>query len=79
MAQERGVGKGEENHPGSFGYPTRPEERYGYCSQCGKPMVWQCPACGAGLPEDSAELETARYCRECGAAYFENAIATEGA
>jgi hypothetical protein len=34
-------------------------------------MVWRCGSCGAGLPEDSTELVTARFCRHCGAPYFE--------
>jgi hypothetical protein len=66
----RGVGKCEENHPGSYGYPTRPEEPYDFCSQCGKPMIWECTNCGVPLPEDSAELESARFCRGCGSPYF---------
>jgi hypothetical protein len=72
MATDKGIGKCEEGHAGSYGYPTRPEQPYKFCSQCGKRMVWKCPNCGAGLPEDSAELETARFCRDCGTAYFEN-------
>jgi hypothetical protein len=70
VAIARGVGKCEEDHPGSYGYPTRPEEPYDFCSQCGKPMIWQCSDCEAPLPEDSAELATARFCRECGSPYF---------
>jgi hypothetical protein len=73
----RGVGKCEENHPGSYGYPTRPEEQYDFCSQCGKPMIWECRKCAAPLPEDSAELAAARFCRECGAAYFPEEPARE--
>jgi hypothetical protein len=69
---ERGVGKCEQNHAGSFGYPTRPTEPYAFCSQCGKPMVWECTQCGAPMPDDSAELDLARFCRECGAPYFED-------
>lgn len=69
---KRGVGKCEKGHTGSFGYPTRPETPYSYCSQCGKEMVWQCPDCGEALPQDSAELGKARFCRECGSPYFGN-------
>jgi hypothetical protein len=68
---DRGLGKCAENHAGSFGYPTRPEEPYPYCPQCGNLMVWACPQCSAGLPEDSEELAAARFCRECGASYFD--------
>jgi hypothetical protein len=68
----RGVGKCAENHAGSFGYPTRPPEPYAFCSQCGQAMVWECAKCGAGMPEDSTELDAARFCRDCGAPYFEN-------
>ena len=71
MAEERGLGKCEENHLSSYGYPSRPEEPFPFCSQCGKTMVWECPSCEEPLPEDSAELEAARYCRACGTAYFE--------
>jgi hypothetical protein len=70
VAIARGVGKCEGNHPGSYGYPTRPEEPYDFCSQCGKPMVWECANCAASLPDDADELATARYCRDCGAPYF---------
>jgi hypothetical protein len=35
-------------------------------------MVWECSKCGAGMPEDSSELDAARFCRDCGAPYFEN-------
>ncbi len=69
MAVERAVGKCEENHPGSYGYPTRPDNAYPFCSQCGKAMVWECPNCQAQLPEDSSELLLARFCRECGTPY----------
>ena len=55
---------------GSYGYPTRPDAPYPFCPQCGRPMVWACPKCGALLPEDSAELLAARFCRECGTGYF---------
>jgi len=75
---ERGVGKCEENHNGSYGYPTRPEERYGFCAQCGKAMVWECAQCGASLPDDSAELDAARFSRECDAPYFESEPANTG-
>jgi len=66
----RGVGKCEEDHPGSYGYPNRPEEHYEFCSQCGKPMVWECSSCATPLPDDSGELASARFCRECGSPYF---------
>jgi predicted nucleic acid-binding Zn-ribbon protein len=33
-------------------------------------MVWACPGCGAPVPDDSEELALARFCRECGSAYF---------
>lgn len=71
MAEERGVGKCVEGHLGSYGYPTRPETSYPFCPQCGKPMVWECPGCGAPVPEDSEELTLARFCRECGSPYFD--------
>lgn len=66
----RGVGKCENNDPGSYGYPTRPEEPYAFCPKCGGPMVWVCPNCEAPLPDDPAELGEARFCRHCGTAYF---------
>jgi hypothetical protein len=70
MAEERGIGKCRENHASSYGYPSRPEEPFPFCSQCGNPMVWRCAECGVPLPEDSTELLTARFCRHCGTAYF---------
>ena len=70
---DRGLGKCEQNHPGAYGYPARPEEPYAFCSTCGKPMVWQCPRCSEPLPLDSAELVSARFCRDCGAPYFAEA------
>ena len=70
MAVERGVGKCEEDHAGSYGYPTRPEVPYDFCSQCGKAMIWQCAKCEAPLPDDNSELLAARFCRDCGAPYF---------
>lgn len=69
--QPRGLGKCRANHRGSFGYPTRPEAPYNFCSECGQPMVWECAGCHAALPEDGDELERARFCRDCGAPYFE--------
>jgi hypothetical protein len=75
---DRGVGKCEENHPGSYGYPTRPEEPYDFCSQCGKPMIWECGNCATSLPEDSNELISARFCRECGSPYFSDEPADTG-
>lgn len=71
MNSERGIGKCEQHHTGSYGYPTRPEEPYPFCSQCGKPMVWRCASCETPLPDDNAELSAARFCRQCGAPYFE--------
>lgn len=70
--QARGVGKCGNAHLGSYGFPTRPEEPYGFCPQCGDKMVWQCPSCEQPLPDDSTELETARFCRNCGTPYFED-------
>ena len=67
----RGVGKCGNNHLGSFGFPTRPVEPYGFCPQCGLEMVWRCDKCEQPLPDDPKELESARFCRDCGAAYFE--------
>jgi hypothetical protein len=72
MPDERGLGKCEQDHVGSFGYPSRPDEPYPYCSQCGKSMVWRCAQCEAGLPDDNDELELARFCRHCGAGYFDD-------
>ena len=72
MEAEKGVGKCENNHTGSYGYPTRPDEKYDFCSNCGTKMVWQCAACNQPVPEDPAELAEARFCRHCGAPYFEN-------
>ncbi len=69
---ERGLGKCSDNHAGSYGYPTRPEQPYPFCAQCGHPMVWRCMHCEAPLPDDSTELIAARFCRQCGAAYFED-------
>jgi hypothetical protein len=70
VAVARGVGKCEENHTGSYGYPTRPEEPYDFCSQCGKSMIWVCSSCATPLPDDNNELIAARFCRECGTPYF---------
>jgi hypothetical protein len=67
---ERGVGKCEQNHAGSFGYPTRPNEPYDFCPQCGNAMVWHCPNCRSPLPDDPGELISARFCRNCGSPYF---------
>jgi hypothetical protein len=75
--QPKGVGKCLNDHPGSYGYPTRPEEPYGYCQKCGQGMVWTCPKCEASLPEDPEELVEARFCRHCGTAYFGDVPATE--
>ena len=71
MNQSRGLGKCTENHISSFGFATRPEEPFPFCSQCGNPMVWACTQCGAALPEDSDELIVARFCRDCGRGYFD--------
>lgn len=70
MVQERGLGKCEQSHISSFGYPSRPEEPFEFCSQCGNRMVWACTSCEAPVPEDNAELATAQFCRHCGAPYF---------
>lgn len=67
----RGVGKCTENHLGSYGFPTRPEDPYTFCPQCGNPMVWLCAECEEPVPEDPKELASARFCRACGAPYFE--------
>jgi len=77
MATERGVGKCENNHTGSFGYPTRPEEPYPFCAKCGRPMVWACSNCEAPLPDDATELAEAQFCRHCGTPYFEHDAAAE--
>ena len=73
MAERRGLGKCKESHAASYGYPSRPEEPYPFCAQCGNPVIWECPNCKADMPEDSAELQVARFCRLCGAAYFPDA------
>ena len=31
----QGIGKCQGDHLGSYGYPTRPVEPYGFCAQCG--------------------------------------------
>jgi hypothetical protein len=67
---ERGVGKCVQSHLGSFGYPTRPEEPYPFCPQCGGAMVWRCPACDELVPQEADELATAHFCRQCGTPYF---------
>ena len=68
--QNHGTGKCAEGHLGSYGYPTRPEEPYAFCAQCGNPMVWACEKCGEPVPIDPQELESARFCRSCGSPYF---------
>ena len=73
MAEAKAVGKCAENHVGSYGYPTRPQEPYPFCPVCGKNMVWACAACGEPLPDDSNELAQARFCRMCGGPYFDEA------
>lgn len=70
--ENRAVGKCENDHPGSYGYPTRPEEPYDFCSQCGKDMVWACADCNDPLPQDADELVKAKFCRNCGTPYFSN-------
>ena len=70
MDAERGLGKCENSHVGSYGYSTRPEQKSPFCPQCGCPMVWACAACEAPLPNDADELTVARFCRQCGAGYF---------
>lgn len=67
---DRGLGKCRTGHLSSYGYPTRPEEPFPFCSQCGAAMVWQCERCGAEMPQDSEELKAAAFCRHCGAPYF---------
>ncbi len=52
----RGVGKCENNHVGSYGYPGRPEEPYQFCAQCGSAMMWACPSCSTPLPYDGDEF-----------------------
>lgn len=78
MAAERGLGKCERSHIGSFGYSTRPEQKYPFCSQCGTPMVWACASCQASMPDDNDELALARFCRHCGASYFGEAVNESG-
>jgi hypothetical protein len=78
MAGTRGLGKCAQDHPASFGYPTRPEDPYPFCPICGNPVVWKCAACGRELPDDSNELIAARFCRYCGAAYFGDQPTTNG-
>ena len=73
--RERGLGKCAGDHLGSYGYPTRPEQPYDFCPQCGKPMIWECPQCARALPDDTDDLMTARFCRECGAPYFGDTMA----
>lgn len=70
MSESSGVGKCPTGHIGSYGYPTRPEEPYPFCPQCGDAMVWKCPSCGESLPIDAQELELAKFCRACGEPYF---------
>jgi len=72
MTPEQGVGKCREGHLGSFGFPTRPDEPYPFCPQCGEGMVWRCPHCEAGLPADVDELRLAHFCPMCGEAYFDD-------
>ena len=78
MTHERGVGKCSQDHLGSYGYPSRPEQPYGFCPTCGNPMVWACEQCNAPLPTDNDELATARFCRDCGAPYFVDETPTPG-
>jgi len=70
MTAEQGVGKCPEGHLGSFGFPTRPDESYPFCPQCGEGMVWSCPHCDATLPADVDELRLANFCPMCGEPYF---------
>lgn len=76
---DKGVGKCEQAHLGSYGYPTRPLEPYPFCPQCGNAMVWNCARCGADLPEDGDELKGARFCRYCGEPYFGDSPAEDSA
>ena len=68
---ERSVGKCPEGHLGSYGFPSRPAEPYEFCPQCGQRMIWMCASCGEPVPDDPQELAAARFCRSCGAPYFE--------
>ena len=68
---ERGVGKCAKGHLGSYGYPTRPEDPYPFCPNCGSPMVWVCPECNEPVPHEADELTSAHFCRFCGAPYFD--------
>ena len=70
MPQERGLGKCENDHISSYGFPTRPTEPFAFCSQCGQAMVWKCGECATSVPEDADELKLARFCRQCGTGYF---------
>jgi hypothetical protein len=70
MPQERGLGKCAHDHLSSYGFPTRPAQPFSFCSQCGNPMIWACSHCQAPLPEDGDELMLAKFCRDCGKAYF---------
>lgn len=72
MAQERGLGKCSQDHINSYGFPTRPETRFAFFSQCGNRMVWECGNCKASVPDDGEELAVARFCRECGTPYFDS-------
>jgi hypothetical protein len=73
----KGLGRCEGAHLGSFGYPGRPADPYSFCPQCGHSMVWRCQSCDAPVPDDSAELVLARFCRECGHPYFPDDPAAE--
>ncbi|MEZ4503861.1 MAG: AI-2E family transporter [Dehalococcoidia bacterium] len=68
--EQRGVGKCANEHLGAFGFPSRPNEPYPFCPECGSPMVWACGSCDAPLPDDATELVSAHFCRMCGTAYF---------
>jgi hypothetical protein len=70
MPQERGLGKCAHDHLSSYGFPTRPTQPFSFCSQCGNPMIWECSHCQSPLPEDGDELMLAKFCRDCGKAYF---------
>ena len=44
-----------------------------FCTECGKPAIDKCPACGASIPDSSpmwgGRWEPDKHCHACGAAY----------